>query len=197
MDLFYNGNFKQNIKKIKGDLVTYANRNNIPIPDDLYIIKFNPLYIGNNFLFIHPPFTGGEYFKDKENKYLEKLMDKYGIINKSITYCHLLPLERMNKNSIKSFKSWIHKLTDIVLPKLIVTLGEDAELSFISQKALLRDNHGKEIGEYNGTPIILTYPMEYYTNRAENIDNSYKLHIQENNWNVIKSYYDKLITKEN
>lgn len=197
-DLFYNGNFRQNIKKIKGDLIEYARRNNITIPNDLYVVKCNPLHIHNNILIVCPPFNGKDYFKEKEDRYLEKTLDKYGIINRSITYCHLLPLERMNKNAIKSFRTWIHRITDLVCPRLIVVLGEDASLSYLNQKALLRDNHGKQIGIYNDnfgsyTEIYLTYPMEYYLQKAEFEDDDYKNHLQQHDWTIIRNRYLKLV----
>ena len=192
-DLFYNGNFKQNIKKIKGDLITYAERNHIAVPKELFLVKCNPTIVGNNVLFVCPPFKGKEYFKEKEDKYLSRLIDKFGIVYKAITYCHLLPMDRMNKAAIKSFRPWIYRITDLLSPRLIVVLGEDAELAFINQKALLRENHGKEIGEYKGAPIILTYPMDYYLQRAEYEDPSYKQHLQENDWRIIEKRYGELI----
>jgi len=194
MDIFYNNeDFKKNVMKIKKDLKKYGNEQLFEIPKDFKIIRCNPDNFGSNIMFIQPPFKGGKYFETKEDKMLDKLCDKYGILKRTFTYCHLFPLEKISKNSIKEFKYWIHHFVDLVSPNIIIILGEEAELSFLKTKVLINENHGKEITEYNGIPVILTYPMDYYINNNNYEDVSYKQFIQNHDWKIIQTYYHKLI----
>lgn len=162
--------------------------------------------VGNNALIIHPPIDDGRHiikengkrvhispFKDRRTEMLMSVLDEYGMYNYFITYSHLIPMDKHTKRDIKNFGIWISRIVEIVQPKLIVVLGEDAELVFSKRKHILNDNHGLIVEHYQNIPIFLSYPMEYYSEQSAFEDSNFKKFIMDNDWNKIKKEYDRRI----
>jgi len=208
-DLFYSFalTLPEQIALLRKDILKYAvkvgyKKKILPI---VYGTEKN---VNNNILIVQPPFNDGrndernenkkikilnKHFEEDECTYLCQILQEYEIYNYFITYAHLLPLERHTKNGIKDFGCWITKLVDILGSKLVVVLGEDAQLSFLKRKCILKDFHGKKIGEYNGAPLLLTYPFSYYLNRSSYEDKNYKEFILKTDWAMIQDAYKRKI----
>lgn len=193
LDLFYNGSFQQNIKKLKEDLKKYAQENSLLLPDPFNIVKLRPSCVGSCVLFICPPAISSSLFTTAEDKLLDSLCKEYEIENKAITYCYIFQSLHKNKNVIKEFSPWIKKLTDLIQPKLIITLGEDAQCSFFRNKFLMRDCSSTIIGNYSDIPIGAIYPMDYFISKTGFEDLSFKQYLKKSNWDFVKAQYDKLI----
>ena len=112
-----------------------------------------------------------------------------------ITYHYLVYGDDITRNQIKEFGYYIRKLTDILDPKLIVCMGEEAQLSFFKRKFVMEDFHGKQIGEHDSIPIYTTFPIFYYEERSEYEDKSFKEHIKKVDWEKIKEVYSKVVKK--
>lgn len=193
-DLFYSqgSNFKEQIGMLKADLVKYA-KSLGSVRKYFYVVEGKAENAGNNILLIQPPFTGKCHFEQKEDKLLKYILAKYNIFKTFITYAHLVPLKKHTKADIKAFGYWMDKIVEIVSPKLIVVLGEDAELVFFKRKFIMKDYHGKIIGDTNGIPIMLTYSLDYYISKSSYEDQSYKDFLEANDWSAIKNEYDRRI----
>lgn len=194
MDLFYQGNFKEQAKKIKNDIKEVGKKQGFRYQNALKLLWGNEDAVGNNVFFVTPPYPGGKYFKDKYTLKLLDIIHNKGLSNYFITYCYHQPTKKATRKNIKEYSTWIKQLVDITMPKLIVCLGEESVFSFFKKKVILRDWHGKEIDRYNSIPVMSTFSMDYYSERSEYEDVSYKDYLLENDWSKIKKKYDEVIT---
>jgi uracil-DNA glycosylase len=194
MDLFYGTSFEEQVKAFKKDLKAFASVSKEDLGKNVFIAYGNPEYVGNCLMVVGPPLRKGEKpFHDKYSKYLLQTINDFGLPNTIITSCYLIPKEQVSKVDIKNFSNMMSKLLDIFQPKLIVVLGEDAQFSFLKRKCILRDCHGKAITTHNDAPIIASYQMDYYLERSEFEDPSYKEYIRQSDWNRIAVEYKKRI----
>jgi hypothetical protein len=193
-DLFYStaDSSADQLKLLQKDILDDARRMGIN-KKKLSVVFGDQEYVGNNVLLVQPPFSGRKYFDSQDFSHLLFILQEYEMYNYFITYAHLLPLERHTKDSIKAFGSWIAKLVDIIQPKLIVALGEEAQLSFLKKKCILRDYHGQRIGTHADIPIFLTYPTSYYLNESSYENKSYKDFILHSDWKILQKEYQRRI----
>jgi len=193
-DLFYNGSFTDKIKKIKVDIKNHMSNCGVVIPKTLSLCRGNVDNVNNNMLIVGPPFQGSKYFESKNDKMLFTLLQDLGIDKVFYTYCHLFKLPHYSRETLQTFSIWIKTLTELIGPKLILILGEQAELSYLKRKVILKENHGTVIGDYNGIPLMLTYPVEYYSETGSKWEtSSYKEKIMQKDWLSIKNKYNELI----
>lgn len=148
--------------------------------------------IGNNLLVITIP-PKAKLFESPDDKNLIQILKEFELFKFFITYYHLIPGANPSKKDIKDFGYWIRNLTDIINPKIIVCIGEDAHLSYFKRKFILRENHGKLIGDYNSIPIFALYPISYYVKRSDFEDISYKLYMKTTDWSNVKKKYKEVI----
>jgi hypothetical protein len=185
---------------LKEELVVAANRDGSKIKSNkvkIYIgdhdTEGNPLNINNNILIVSEPYFT-KPFETSDDKKLYKLLSEFDITNFFYTYYFWY---KKNTNvSLKDIKQnghWIKRLVDILEPKLIICMGEKAQFSFLKKKAMLRDYHGKQIGEIDEIPIYTTYPISYYVERSEFEDRSFKNFIKTKDWTSIQAKYKELI----
>jgi len=194
-DLFYSvGNdLESQIELLKTDILTYAKTLGYK-KKSLPLLHGKAENMSNNILIVQPPFKGKKHFSDDEFKALIYTMGKFGILNYFVTYSHPVPLERHTKNEIKKFSTWMSKLIEMISPKLIVALGEEAELVFFRRKFILRDFHGTVVDQHAGIPVMISFPFDYYASKSSYEDRSYKKYIQDTDWTAIKEEYDRRIT---
>lgn len=187
MDLFYAGKTpEESIKKIKKDL-KFLNQNKFPE------IMYGQIdYINRNILFIQEHINN-KFMKDNTDKDLIKTINEYKLDKYFITYSHLLNTNPL-RNDIKNFAPWIHKIIDVLNPKLIVILGENTCFTFFTKKFLLKNHHGNIIGYHNNIPVILTYSMDYYIKNDDYRDLSFKLANKKNDWEYIQKEYIKYVS---
>lgn len=197
MDLFYGSTIEEQLKALKKDIKDYALRKYAYDYGNkrIYVAFGQKENIGNNILIVVPPFKHNEKPFDDENcRYLNSILNTYDIKKFFFTPCFLIPKEQVSKADIKDYSQWVNKLADILQPKLIVAMGEDSTLSFFRKKFILRDFHGKVIGQSSQqVDIILTYSPEYYKEKSEYEDPSYKRFVQNHDWTIISSRYKQLI----
>jgi hypothetical protein len=196
MDLFYGTTIAENISAFKKDLKIVAQGYDYAFGNKKIFIAYGrPEDAGNCILFVMPPLIPNtKPFQDKYSNYLIQLAGRYLLKNVIITSCFLIPLEQVSKANIKDFNPWMEKIVDIFRPKLIVALGEDAQFSFVKRKHILRDYHGQVIAQsQSGIDVILSYAMNYYIEKSEYEDPSYKSFIQQNDWRIIQKYYNERI----
>ena len=193
MDLFYQGTFDESAELIRTDIKKFAKEKNVPIGrKKIFLYKGFPQNVGNNILTISVPFNTDKMFESKMDKALIRMLAEYNLYNYMMTYCWLLPT-RASKNDIKEFSVWIHRLIDIIEPKLIVTLGEISQLSFIKRKANMFEKQGKIFHRHNCIPVYTTYDIEYFWTHSQFEDKQYKNHLKENDWKTNQAYYNRVI----
>lgn len=133
-----------------------------------------------------------KFFDAPEDKILLNLLSSYGLEQSFLTY-HYLILGTYTPKEIKEFGYYVRKLIDIINPKLIVCLGEESHFTFSKRKSLMIDFHGKVIGEYEGRPIMTTYPIVYYGEKSKFENDSYREEIKRKDWTTIKDKYMELV----
>jgi uracil-DNA glycosylase len=152
--------------------------------------------IGNNVLIVTDP-PESKYFDSGEDRRLYKILKDFEINKYFHTYYFWYKKNtKLSKSDVKKFGFWIKMFTNIIEPNLIVCLGETAQLSFLTVKSILRDNHGKQIGVYNEIPIYTSYPVSYYNEKSECEDHTYKHFIKNKDWSLIKEKYDKVVKND-
>jgi hypothetical protein len=169
---YYNINKKSKVKLFYGDLKD----------------------VGNNILVVAPP--QHKFFESEDDKIIINILSEFRLFNYFLTYYYLIPNTKPSKQDIKNFGFWIRNIVDILEPKLIVCVGEDAQFSFYKSKFIIRDYHGLQIGEYNSIPIFASYIVPYYSKKADTEDMTYKNFIKNKDWSNIKKKYDEVINVE-
>jgi len=194
MDLFYGTSFEEHVKAFKKDLKAMAAATGEDLGKNVFIAFGKPEHVGNCLLVVGPPLKKDEKpFHDKYSKYLLQTINDFSLPNTIITSCYLIPKEQVSKIDIKNFSGWINKIIDIFQPRLIVVLGEDAQFAFLKRKCILRDCHGQVITSHGEIPVIASYQMNYYLERSEFEDPSYKEYIRQSDWNSIAITYKEKI----
>lgn len=194
MDLFYQGSFKDQIRLIKKDIKDLGKAQGLRYQNTFSLLWGSNLdAVGNNIFIVTPPYPGGKYYKDKYTLRLLDVLKNRGFSNYFISYCYHQPTNKVSRKNIKEYSTWIQKLVEITMPKLIVCLGEESVFSFFKRKTILRDYHGKEIDKFNGIPVMITFSMDYYTERSEYEDVNYKDFLLSNDWSKIKEKYNEVI----
>jgi hypothetical protein len=191
MDLFYQGSFKEQVLAIKKSVLEVIKAKGVESKEKLALVFGVPENVGNNILFITPPYPGGKFYEDKDSYKLKQLAAEYKINKYFITYC--CHYETRSRKDIKEYKIWIHKIIDVVQPTLIVCLGEHCIFSLFKRKVILRDSHGKIIDKHEGIPVMITYPVSYYTEKSEYEDIAYKTFLKNADWDKILEKYKELI----
>lgn len=197
MDLFYGTTIKEQLKALEKDVRVWALKRygyNYETKK-IKIVNGKEEDVGNCMLLVAPPFIkDSRPFYDVNYEFLKSILIARGLFKSYITPNFLMPLDIISKANIKEYSKWIEKLVDIVQPKFIVVLGEDSILSFFKRKVILRDYHGQIIGKTpSGIDICLSYAPDYYINKAEYEDPSFKNFILDNDWTIISGRYKELI----
>lgn len=197
MDLFYGSTPEEQLRSLKRDIKTWAkSKYNYDFGNKrLYVAWGKSENIGNNILIVTTPLLqDAKPFEDNCCSYIKHLLIKHNILKFFMTPNFIIPKDKVTKSDIKDYSRLVDNLVDIIQPKLIVTLGEDSTFAFFRRKFILRDYHGKVIGSSKqGIPIILTYSADYYTEKSEYEDPSFKNFISDNDWTVISSMYKERI----
>lgn len=191
MDLFYTGEFEHDAQLISKELKAYRKSLGLKSKSRMYILYGDSSYVGDNMLVVDNPHTGN-YMNTENYKALRRLLTGRGMHQFFVTNCYILP-KKPSLTEVKSFSTWIHRIARLIEPRLIVTMGEVANLSFMKRKPIMRDSHGSQVGEFDGAPIYTTYDMGYYTKQSPHEDLHYKLFIQEQDWNNIQAEYDERV----
>ena len=190
MDLFYeNLTPRRRLNRLKRELSSHLYGEGEEIPENFRILGGKLRSIGSCALFIMEHvvpqgFMGNSY----EMKILE-LCTRYHIDTRMITYSYLRECTTVSRVSIINSREFLHILVSIVDPVLIVLLGENTLFSFENRKRLLGDYHGKVVGYHNGVPLLLTYDMEYYTERVRVDRLKYRDEIMKSDWTKISNLY--------
>lgn len=188
LDLFYQGSPKDQIRILKEEIRKYATEKNIILSKNFSIALGDLSNVGNGALIIDYP-NFDTPFKSKYDKRLLDILKRFNIDNIFLTYNYLFPQARYTQKDIKEFSVWIKKLSDIIIPRLIILLGENSHFCFFKRKFLLRNYHGKLIGDYNSAKIMTSYAMRYYEERSEFEDKTYKEYICNSDWKEIQKVY--------
>lgn len=194
MDLFYQGTIEEQITALKAEVRQMAKDKGVPFKNKLLLTYGVPSSVGNCALLVTSPYPGGQFYKDKNTCQLINILIANGISNYFITYCYHIHEDRVSRKTIKDYSPWIKRICDAVQPRLIVCVGEETVFSFLKRKAILRDWHGREIDKHEQIPIMLTYPISYYTESSEYEDLSYKNFLLQSDWTGIKKKYDEVIS---
>lgn len=195
MDLFSVGKTHQErIDELKEEIRDKAKFYDAPKPrkGNVYIATGDINNISNNLLIVTDP-PKGKFFDSGEDRRLYRLLQEFNIEKYFHTYYYWYNKPKVSRSDIKQFGIWIRKLATILEPKLIVCMGEPSQFSFVKQKSILRDNHGKQIDTFEGAPIFATYTIMYYLEKSEFEDHTYKNYIKEKDWSAIKAVYDEVI----
>jgi len=132
-----------------------------------------------------------KFFETPEDKIILNLLNSFGLDKYFLTYNYLI-LGTNTPKEIKEFGYFVRKLIDIINPKLIVCMGEEAHFCFYKRKFMMIDFHGKVIGDYEGRPIMTTYPIFYYGEKSKFENDSYREEIKRKDWTAIKDKYMEL-----
>jgi len=185
MDLFYSTlNPKESLQKLSKEILD----NNKTRKKTLSTVNIALEDIGNNVLFILPNVTSLGFVQDENAKGIVAATHEFKLEKYAITYSYLLPVEHVSRDQIKYFSVWINKLIDIILPRLIVCVGENATLTFFNRKIKI-ENHGTIIGSVKEIPCILTLEPTYYTEHSAFEDEAYKHFLRTRDWSFIKQQY--------
>jgi hypothetical protein len=192
MDLFYSyltsrGQLRKLKDEIGGNLYD-------EVPKGFKIVTGNIEHINNCALLIMEHVTKHKFMRAPWDRKLVQLCTEYGINNKFITYSYLKDTESVSRSDITSSRKYIQLLLSIIQPKLIVVIGENTLLSFLSKKQLLVNFHGKIVGKYEEVPLILTYPMGYYLQYGRQDEKEYRESILLHDWTIIQEEYNKRIS---
>lgn len=193
MDLFYQGTMEEQIILLKKEIRQLAKDKGTPIRNKFLLTYGVPSAVSNCVLVVTPPYSGGKFYQDKDTRKLIDILTTNGMTNYFITYCYHIPQTKVTKKTVKEYSPWIKRIVDAVEPRLIVCLGEETTFSFFKRKMILRDWHGRVIDKHADIPVMLTYPMSYYTEKSEYEDISYKNFLLESDWTGIKKKYDEVI----
>lgn len=194
-DLFYGlgTSFPEQIELLKQDLYKDAKLKGYKGKKKIKILYGEEKHIDNNILIVHPAYSGPDYFCGDEFSAPIELMNKLEMFNHFVTYANPIPFAKQTRDTIKNFRPWMYNLVDIIRPKLIVVLGEDAQFVFFTKKSLLLDYHGLIIGNYNSIPVMSSYEFAYYATQSAYEDRTYKKYIQNYDWQLIKTEYTRRI----
>ena len=148
--------------------------------------------VQNNMLIVAPP-PISKFFESPEDEKLIRILSEFNITNFFLTYYYLLPDKKISRKEVKDFSYWIKKITDILEPKLIVCIGEESQFCYLKQKKVIRDFHGKQIGDYNSIPIFAAYPAVFYMKKFDYEDPTYKDFMKNHDWGTIQKKYNEVI----
>lgn len=197
MNLFYGSTIQEQLKNLKKDIKLWAQTaHSYDYGHKRIYIAFGKIEnVGNNCLFISSPFAkDSPPFEDSSYAFLKRTIEDFGILKFFMTPNFLIPKDTVTRADIKEYSKFIESIVDIVQPKLVVVLGEDSTFSFFKRKFILRDWHGKIIGQTpQAIDVVLSYAPDYYNERSEYEDPSFKKFILNNDWNYISTLYKKRI----
>jgi len=197
MDLFYGSTVEEQLKALKKDIKAFAlaHYNYDYGHKRIYVAFGEQANIGNNILIVSTPLAkDAKAFEDKNYQYLKHILSTYNISKFFLTPNFLIPKDHVSTADIKLCSKWTETLVDIVQPKFIVILGEDSVFSFFRRKFILRDHHGTKVGiSPQGLEIYLTYSPDYYNEKSEYEDPSFKNFIRDNDWTTISNRYKELV----
>lgn len=200
MDLFYGNTVEDQLKALKKDIKALAlskygynyGRSR------LYVAYGQQENIGDCVLVVGPPLVkGSKPFEDPQYTFVKELLEKYSISKFFLTPHFIIPVDKVTKADIKEYSRLIDNIVEIVRPQLIVVLGEPSTFSFFRRKFILRDHHGKIIGTKDGIPIVLTYAPDYYKEKSEYEDPSFKKFLLDHDWKLIQSMYKEKVKDGN
>jgi len=190
MDLFSaNMTVEEQLEDLKNNIKnTYIKQDIIGKKTKIKLFYGSLDNIGNSILVITSP-PPAKFFESAEDKILYSFLNELNINNYFVSYFNLIPSTKINKQDIKDFGHWIRKLTDIIDPKFILCVGENAQLSYFKRKFILREHHGKIIGDYNSIPIYAIQQIMYYQKQSTFEDVTYKNYMKDTDWKeIIKKY---------
>lgn len=183
---------QERIDALKEDISKFKRSSGVDTKKSKIKLFFGNIENFNDGIFTVSTPPKAKHFESSEDKYLVSLLESLELNKYFLTYNYLFFGDKANVQTIKDFGIFIRKLVDIINPKLIVCLGEEAQFSFFKKKFLISDFHGKQIGEYEGRPIMTTFPISYYEERSQFEDHSYKDSIKTKDWSSIKEKFKEL-----
>lgn len=189
MDMFYcNLSPEEQLQKLSSEMIASVRTRK----KKLFTVTINPINIGNNILFVLPHVTLAGFGKDDNAKWLKETIREFGITKYALTYGYLVPTEHISRNQFKEFAQWIHRLIEIIRPRLLVLVGENVTLSFFNRKIKI-ENHGTQVGLFGDIPCILTLEPSYYLEHSAYENEAYKQFLRQKDWNFIKEQYQSVI----
>ena len=175
--------------KLKEDFKRLLFKDNEEVPEKFRVAGGKLSNAGNCILFVIDHVTQYGFMHARRELKLVELCMRYGIKNRMVTYSYLKPCKIVSRNEIIESKKLLQLFVSIVRPQLIVLLGEKTTFSFMNRKKLVNKEHGKIVGDHNGVPLLLTYGMDYYTEKMRSYERDYLDGIMRNDWEVIMSEY--------
>jgi hypothetical protein len=124
LDLFYQGSFDESLKALKKDLRQLAKNEYKLQLRNLNVAWGRVDQVGNNILFVTPPDPKKPKFNSRDDRTIVDEASSRKMNQFFLTRCHLFPLDKYPRDEIKKFSKWVHKVVDLVQPKLIVVMGE-------------------------------------------------------------------------
>lgn len=158
------------------------------------IIKGDKKNFGNCVLLILPFVSSAGFMNaNYEKNNLIGALEHYNIDNYVIVYAQPSKALGASRKLIKTSRSLMYELIEIVSPKMIVAFDDSSAELFLTQKPNIVELHGKEIHRHYGIPVYLTYNMDYYDKRTGYEDKKYKNSIFFEDWGNISTKYKELI----
>jgi len=130
---------------------------------------------------------------DYEKKNLLNTLKYYNLKNYIIVYAQPSKSSSASHKLIKQSRELMSRIIEIISPKAIIVLDDTSAELFINKKPNISEEHGNIITTYFDIPVILTYNLDYYSNRTGYEDKTYKNNIYFNDWDIIKNKYIELI----
>lgn len=197
MDLFYGSTVEEQLKALKKEIKNWAKaKYNYDYGlKRIYVALGKRDNVGNNVLIVTGPLDPtSKVFEDKYCAFIKNILFKYNISKFFMTPNFIVPKDKVTKADIKDYSRLMDNLVEILQPKFLVVLGEDSTFAFFRRKFILRDFHGQVIGKTkHGTDIILTYSADYYIEKSEYEDPSFKSFILNHDWTIISNMYKERI----
>lgn len=154
----------------------------------------NLKHVNNCMLIVMTQSNDKGVFEGQHEWYIKKILKELNFKNVVITYAVTNSTVKLTRHILKDSEKHLGKIMDTFYPQLIVSIGEDSLIPLIGSKPILDTSHGKILGNFYGVDVILTYPGSYYLVKDKSFEtNDYKQSLLKNDWNLIKSEYNKRI----
>jgi len=157
------------------------------------VITGDKNHYGNCILFIIPNVSSAGFMNAEYEENLITTLKDYHIENYIIAYAQPNKTNSPSRKLIKQSRPLMHKIIEIVSPKMIIAFDDSSAELFMNQKPNIIEDHGKIITTHYDIPVILTYNMDYYIKRTGYEDAKYKRNIFFEDWVFINQQYKEYI----
>lgn len=193
LDLFnVNQTPEQRLESLRGEIKEYQKAHGIDSKKTKVKLFYGDMANFNDGILVITAAPKAKFFETPDDKFIISLLTSIELKKFFITYSCLVYGEGNTPKEIKEFGYYIKKLVDIINPKLIVCMGETSQFVFFKRKFMMGDFHGKQIGDYEGIPIMTTFPIYYYEEHSKFEDHSYKDQLKNKDWGAIKDKFKEL-----